>query len=439
MKQSIALLRTEPRARWFFAALAQSSLGTAAAYVALLVIAYERFHSPWAISLVLLAEFLPAMFLAPLLGAAADRWPRKRCAVAADVVRALAFVGIAWVDSFGATVVFALLAGAGTALFRPAVLAALPGLVSSGRSAAATSLYGAITDFGYTAGPALAAAILLAVGAEGLLVLNAATFAVSAAVLMRLSFGEGGAEVDGADPEPRASLLRESREGLRTTAALAGIRVIAATVGVAMFFGGVYNVIELPFATNDLATNASGYSILIALYGLGFIVGSLRGSEGGRSSSLKRRYLQGLALTGAGGLLAGLSPTLVPALAGFVIGGFGNGLFVVHQRLLIQAEVPSRLQGRVFAVTDGLMSWGFAVAVLVAGALTALAGARPLMLATGVGEVALAAGAFFLLRRHWVEGAPAAPRAHGRFVRGNATQPRGEELEHSPAELASRR
>src|SRR3954464_13686178 len=115
MKSAIALLRGEPRARVFFIALAQSSLGTGAAYVGLLLIAYQRLHSPWAISLVLLADFLPPMVLGPIAGAAADRWPRRFCVVAADVVRALAFVGIAVFDSFGLTLAFALAAGLGTA------------------------------------------------------------------------------------------------------------------------------------------------------------------------------------------------------------------------------------------------------------------------------------------------------------------------------------
>jgi hypothetical protein len=70
VRATLSLLRLEPRARWFFAVLAQSSLGTGAAHVALMLIAYERFRSPWAISLVLLADMVPVMLLGPILGAA---------------------------------------------------------------------------------------------------------------------------------------------------------------------------------------------------------------------------------------------------------------------------------------------------------------------------------------------------------------------------------
>ena len=91
--------------------------------MALLLVAYDRWRSPWAISLVLLADLMPAMLLGPVFGAVADRWSRRLCAVIADVVRAGAFVGIAVIDGFAATSLFALVAGAGTALFTPATLA----------------------------------------------------------------------------------------------------------------------------------------------------------------------------------------------------------------------------------------------------------------------------------------------------------------------------
>src|SRR4051794_21906532 len=95
MGAAIALFRREPGSRLFFAAHAQSSIGTGAGYVALLVLAYERTGSAWVVTLVLLADFLPSMVLGPLLGVAADRWSRRSCAIAADVLRAVAFVGIA--------------------------------------------------------------------------------------------------------------------------------------------------------------------------------------------------------------------------------------------------------------------------------------------------------------------------------------------------------
>ena len=67
------LLRREPTARRYLGGYALYCLGTGAGYVALLLVAYNRFRSPWAITLVLLADLVPAMVAGPLLGALADR------------------------------------------------------------------------------------------------------------------------------------------------------------------------------------------------------------------------------------------------------------------------------------------------------------------------------------------------------------------------------
>jgi MFS family permease len=399
MTDALALLRTDRRARLFFAALAQSSLGTGAAYPALLVVAYARFHSAWAISLVLLADFVPSMLFGPLLGALVDRWPRMWCAVAADVLRAAAFVGIALVGSFEATVGLAVLAGLGTALFKPAALAGIPSIVAPERVPAAISLYGALADFGLTGGPAIAALAFLVVGPEDLLVANGATFALSAMVLARLAFGRKAEEADA--EETGTSVLKQAREGLRASLQMPGIRIVVLAFGPGMFLGGIFNVVELPFATQALGTGISGYSVLITVYGLGFVGGSLHGSKGGDASRLKRRYVQGLLVTGIGSLAAAASFELMLAVAAFAVGGYGNGLAIVHQRLLFQSEAPKGLHGRLFAVADTLMAWGFTLGFLAAGALAATSSPRPVLLLIGMGEVLLAVAVGFALRGQW--------------------------------------
>jgi MFS family permease len=392
------MLRLEPRARLMLAAVAQSSLGTGAGYVALLLVAYDRWESPWAISLILLAEFLPSMLFGPIYGAAADRWSRKRCAVIADVMRAGAFAGVAVVGSFEATLVLALVAGAGSALFRPSMLAAIPGLVDEERVPATTSAYGAVTDVGYTLGPALAAGVLALTSTSSLLVANGATFVISALVLARLDFGRARETDEGAE---RESLLTDSRRGVQAVMGMRPMAILVGLMGGAMLSGGIFNVIELPFAEEALGTGDSGYSALVAVLGLGFLAGSLSAAAGGSAALLKRRFIQGVLLTGIGGLFTAVSPGLGIALLAFALGGFGNGLFVTYQRLLVQSEVPEEYQGRTFALTDTLTSWAMVVALLAGGALTAIFSPRELMAMTGAWELLLGLVAAFVLRKHW--------------------------------------
>jgi MFS family permease len=380
MRAAVELFRREPRARWFFGALAQSALGNGAGYVALLLIAYDRWHSPWAITLVLMADLLPAMLFGPVFGAAADRWSRKACIVIADLLRFVAFVGIVFVDGIELTLVFALVAGCGTGLYTPAALAALPGLVRPERLPAATSVYGAIADLGFTVGPALAAVVLLFGNAEQLALLNGVTFGVSALVLARLAFGHAPA-VEG----PHRSLFAEARDGLAATAGMPGIRVLLGVSGGALFFVGLFNVAELPFAEDVLDSGEVGYSVLATVFGAGFIGGSLTGTAGAAPAVLKERFGIGLLVIGAGFAAAGLAPGFAVALAAFAVGGFGNGMVIVYERQLIQATVPDRLAGRVFGMKDALSAWGFGLAFVAAGGLITLIGVRELLVAAGIG------------------------------------------------------
>jgi len=397
--RTLELLRHERVARAYFAVLAQSALGNGAAYIALLVVAYDRYHSAWAISLILVADLLPAGLFGPVLGAAADRWSRRGCLILSDVLRGVAFLGIALVDGFPATVALALLAGLGTGLFNPASLAAIPSLVKSERLPAATALYGAITDLGFILGPALAALLLLLGGPDAILIANAATFAISALVLAQLRFGAAPPVED--DSGPRPGLLREARDGMAALAGMAAVRTVVLASGAMLLAAGLFNVAELPFAKEELNAGAAGFGALTAIYGLGFVGGSLSGSRGGEPALLKRRFLGGLALVGAGFIACGVAPIFAAAVPAFALAGVGNGLLLVYERLLIQTTVDDSVMARVFGVRDGLSAWAFAVAFLAAGGLIEAFGVRAVLVMAGVGALLVWALSRFALRHAW--------------------------------------
>ena len=394
------MLRMERQSRVFFAAHAQSSLGTGAGYVALLVLAYDRLESPWAISLVLLADFLPSMLLGPIFGAAADRWSRRWCAALGDVARALAFVSLAFFDGFAVTVALALVAGVGTGLFRPAVMAGLPSLVSPPRLPAATALFGALADVGFTIGPALAGVGLLLASAETVMLVNGVSFAVSAVALTTVQLGGGDRR------EHTRSLMREARAGVGAVARMPGLRAVIAGSSAVVLFAGLFNVGELLLAEEELGAGDSGFALLVAVFGLGVVMGSLAGASSSEPRVLKDRYLVGLGVTGVGFLVAAASPVIAAAAVGFVIAGFGNGLLMVHERLLVQVTVKDDLLGRVFGLRDALDAWAWTIAFGSAGLLLATLDTRLVLALAGAGVCAVAMGSAWALRGAWATPAP---------------------------------
>ena len=209
------------------AAVAQSSLGTGAGYVALLLVAYDRWESPWAISLILLAEFAavhaprpPRSARPPTAGRGGAAWSSPTS------LRAAPFVGVAVVGSFARTLVLALLAGAGTALFRPVDARGHPGprasdeLCRPRRPRTARS-----PTSGYTLGPALAAGLLALTSPESLLLANGVTFARVRRGPGRIGFG---AQAAGRRHGEQRLAAGETRAGMR---AVTRMRPIAILIG----------------------------------------------------------------------------------------------------------------------------------------------------------------------------------------------------------------
>ncbi|MET0730384.1 MAG: MFS transporter [Solirubrobacterales bacterium] len=389
MRGMTGLLRSERRLRWFFAAHLQGALGAGAGYVALMVLAYDRIGSAWGATAVLLADFLPAMLLGPLLGSLIDRTSRLGGAVLSDLIRAVAFAGLVFADGTLALVAFALLAGFGTALFRPATYALLPSLVGSDRVKSANALYLAVRDAGQLLGLMLAAALLAISSPELVLGLNAVTFALSALLLTRLR-GQVRAVVT---PTSATKAARNDAPGLLRDRF---VRTLVITSGLVTLCAAMMNIGELVLAQQDLDAGATGFALLTAAYGLGLIGGTLcAGRDGGDT---RVTFFVGLGGVAAGMLGTALAPGLGFAMCTFAFTGAANGLFCTSKTTMLHRAVPERAHGRAFGLLDSLDSWGFGLAVVAGGALATAFGGRWLFAISGVLLALVFVGAAFALR-----------------------------------------
>ena len=371
MRGALSFWRTHREVRPFFVAQAQGAIGDGAGYVALLLLAYDRLGSAWAATALTLADFGPAMLLGPLLGALVDRHGRLRSAIVSDLIRAVAFAGLLFVHNAAGMIALALLAGVGTALFRPATGALLPTLTTKEQLGPANALVSMLRDGGQLLGPALAAGLLLIAGPETVLGFNAVTFVLSALLLTRLRGHVRPVAPASADEPPRVRLVLAD----------ARTRVLMITSGVVTLAGGTLNVSELALSQHDLQAGGTGLALLIGAMGVGLTVGSGLGGES--------RDLLGLVLVTAGMIGAALAPVLALAVAAFAVLGVGNGIFFVSNRVMLQRHVAEHLHGRAFGLVSAFDSWGICAAVVLGGALVATTGARP--------TLALAGGAMALI------------------------------------------
>jgi MFS family permease len=391
--------------RRFFAAHAQSCLGSGLAYVALPLLAYDRFDSAWAIVAVLLPDLLPAILLGPLLGALVDRWGWRTCAVLADIVRCGAYALLLVGSSLHLMIAGAALAGLGTALFSPAALAGLTQLAPDERRPAAMGLFGALDDLGLTVGPALATLLLAVFPTDGLLAINAVSFALSGALISRIGPLRGAAA---AATERGPSLLAEARAGIRDVTGRPEVRVLLGSSTAAVLCIGITNVGEVILARDVLDVGGSGLAMLMTAGGIGTIAGSLA-ARFKVAWQWRRAYQIGLACMALDLLACSTLPSFWLLLPVFVVGGFGNGFALVHDRLLLAHAAPAFLHGRLFALQKTCTSGAFAISFLGAGAMIAFAGVQIAFLSAGIALVAVIASVTPRLRASWPAPGPAAP------------------------------
>jgi MFS family permease len=409
VRQAWELLRRNHAFRGYWSARLLSLSGDQVALIALLVLAYQRGRSSWAVSALLLAMTAP-YFFGPLTGAASDRFDPRRLMIVCDTGQAALFAVVALVPlPFPVVVVLVGLATVLAALFHPAGRSRLPALVDRQQLQTANGLLGLGLNTGRAAGPLVGGVLVAAVGPQRALLVDAASFVISALLLRALPTRVRAAPSGHAEVGYLAGL----RAGLDTLRQHRVARALTLALFLTVAFASLDNV-ALVFLANDAL---HGGSVLLGVLTAAFAIGMALGPGlllpvAGRVSAVVV-LLIGYALTGIGNGLTGLAPAAIAASAAQVGAGVGNGLEVMATDTMIQQRVPAHHLGTVFGTVYTAPFLANGVAYLAAGLLLPALGPRLVFVLSGVGVLAVLACAPLLFGREalWVKPATV---VHGR-------------------------
>jgi MFS family permease len=369
--RQIHILRRNPAYRLLFLSTFASGLGTWIAVIALTIDVWDRTGSASWVSALLIADFLPSVAIGLLLGPLLDRFSRRRIMVLADLARFGIFVALPFADTPGQIVVLAGAAGFATGFFRPASYAGLPNLVSARDLPAANSLLRAGEYLSWTLGTALGGIIVAASGPDLAYAINAATFLVSAALILRIRperLQEGAA--------PSRGHWRDLADGFSLVFHSIVLLAVFCAWNLVMLANAGINVAEVVLAKDAFDAGDVGFGFLAAASGLGLLLGSLYAASWLERRGIVFVYTGALVMMGFGAITAAVSPNVWVALPCMMLGGAGNGAAVVYNSLLVQRGAPDHLRGRAFTV---IMSSNFAVlglGMIVAGNVTDALGPR---------------------------------------------------------------
>ncbi|WP_257447266.1 MFS transporter [Archangium lipolyticum] len=379
---ALQLLRGHREFRSLWLARVISFAGDSLSLVALMLHVAETTGQALAVSLLLLTgDFAPSL-LSPLTGAISDRFDLKRVMITCELIQGalLLLIALALPPLPLLLVLVGARAVAGQ-IFQPASRAAVPALVAGDELETANSTLGFGTNGAEALGPLLAAALLPVVGIRGVLLVDAASFLVSAALLA--SVPSLPSALAGEKDPP--SLLRQARLGLGYILSAPAVRVIALGFCGVVVFNGVDDVALVLLAKETLRAGDSAVGLLLGAVGMGLLLGYILLARYGARGSMVALLLLGFAVSSIGNLLTGLTWAVSAAFAMQGMRGVGLAAMDVASNTLLQRLVPPEMLGRVFGNLYGAIGVAAALSYIGGGLLLDATSAPVTLLIAGAG------------------------------------------------------
>ena len=371
-----------------------SYLGDSLGLVALMLHVASTTGQALAVAWLLLAgDFAPAL-LGPLAGTVADRLDRRRVLVGCELLQgALVLATALWLPPMPGLLALVGMRAVAGQVFQPASRAAVPALVPERDLERANAAVGVATNGGETLGPLVAALLLPVLEVRGVLLVDAATFLVSAALLAFLP-------AMGTTPGlgRQASFLADARAGLGYVWAEPTVRAVIGGYVAIVACNGIDDVALVFLATDTLGGGGRAVGLLLAAVGVGLLAGYAVLARARGRLPMTALLLAGFAVSSAGNLLTGLAWAVAAAFVVQAVRGLGIAALDVAATTLLQRIVPARLLGRVFGSLYGGIGVAAAFAYLAGGLLLDRTGPRVAFVAAGAAGL-LATGATALALR----------------------------------------
>ena len=357
------VLQTSGFRALFFAHMV-SQAGSSIRRIALLTLIYSLTQNAIWVSLVLLAQLLASMIVAPLLAPWIDSQDRKRIMILADIGRAVlvVFIPLIGIQSLPILLGLVFLIETLTRLFVPAANASIPDLVQKEQLNQANSLMEFAFRFSEVAFLGLAGVLVAAVGAAWAFYFDSATYLISALLLSGLP---------SLSPKTisQAGYWSRAREGIRFLWENRTIRVTVGLLFTAACFGSVESVLAVVLANKVLKVGPAGFATMEATLSLGFVVATLLSARALKQISLQRLFIQALILFGLFEFSLGLFPNFAWVLLALFLMGVTNMLFIIPARTILQTNAPGEIRGRLFAAFSAVMNVAQLIGAFLAGLL----------------------------------------------------------------------
>jgi len=391
---ALRLLGRHREFRVLWSARAVSVLGDTLGLVALLVHVQAETGAAVAVAMLLLAgDCVPGLF-GPVAGLIADRYGLRKVMVACEVTQGLLVLAIAAVlPPLPVLLVLVAVRGIGATTFTAASRSSVPRVVDDDDLEAANAALG-VGTYGLEAlGPLIAAALFALTGIRGVLLVDVATFAVSAVLLSRLPALAALPPLS-SEPDRARRWYHEVATGFRQLWSIPTVRAVAAGFVGVVAFSGVDDVALVFLARDELGGTSTEAAVVYAGVGIGLLAGYLLVARAGGRWPALVLLVVGFVVSSAGNLVTGLAGSIAAALIIQGVRGIGIAALDVGVNSHLQRTVPPRILGQAFGSLYGAVGVSAGLSYVLGGLLLAATDARVTFVVAGAGGllVSLASG-----------------------------------------------
>jgi MFS family permease len=397
-RRTFASLRRHRNYRLFFAGQIVSVSGTWMQNIAAAWLVLELTHSPVAVGILALCQFLPFTVFGLFAGVLVDRLDARRTVIgtqAAALVLAAILAGLTLaghVTAFDVELLTAL-RGVVLVLDAPARQALTFAMVGPDELPNAVALNSSLFNAARVVGPAVGGALVATVGVGACFTLNAASYLAVLAGLLAMRPSELQ-PVERPDQPPR--FLRGTAEALayvrRSPATLLAL-VIVFVVSTLSFN---FNVLLPVLAGQTLASDAGVFGLVTAAFGAGALVGALLSASLGRASWTV--LVAAVAGFGVAQLAVAPMRDAAGAAAMLFIAGACFTLWTSAANSTVQLSTPGPLRGRVIGLYYFAFNGAGPAGGVLSGWLAARGGTELAFAVSGVSALAMAAVAVAVRR-----------------------------------------
>lgn len=326
-------------------------------------------------------QFGPMLFLGPLGGVIADRFPKRRLlvitqsanAVACAVLGVLTITGVVEVWQVFATALFL---GCVAVVDSPSRAVFVNEMVGHRRLGNAISINASIFHLGGLVGPAISGILIALVGAGWSIAANSVAAGVVVVTLLSMRTAE-------LLPSLVAARGRgQIREGLRYVLAKPTIFWPMVMLAFVATFGMNLPVMLVAFADHVYHSGAAGYGLYSSAAALGALTGAIASTR--RMAYRLRSIMMAAGFFGLSIVASGLAPVVSVFLLCLVAIGFTRLLFATAAESIVQMSTNRVIRGRVMAIYAMVVLGGQAIGGPLMGWLTELWGVQTAMVASGI-------------------------------------------------------